>query len=317
MTTAQKYFMVVVQEQSLARAAERLLLSQQNLGNHISRLEAEYGRLFYRRPQFALTPAGEALYQTLQQIRVLERGLDQTMRELKQDQHGTLRLGIFASRARAILPQVLANYRQKFPHVRLELFLQDTDTSLAMLRDGELDLFLGIDPPVTPEFVYIPLLKESIYMVAPPQMLEEQGVSVEGGMIARETLPRFRYLLNPPISHLRQKIDAFLQKNGLCLHEAMRVGDFELQLMLCAQGEGACFCAQMMLPRLRQINLDLPPERELWALRVEGLTQTNEVSLVIHRLTSHTGVLDGFVQAIQAVLCQGEEGLAGQEETPE
>lgn len=58
MTTAQQYFLTVVQQQSVARAAEQLYLSQQNLSNHIKRLEQQYGVLFVRKPKFELTLAG-------------------------------------------------------------------------------------------------------------------------------------------------------------------------------------------------------------------------------------------------------------------
>lgn len=302
MTTAQEYFMAVVREKSISRAAEKLYLTQQNMSNHIRRLEEEYGVLFHRKPKFELTPAGEALYHTLQQIQVLERGLDTRIRELKQEQSGTLRLGIHPSRARVILPQVLCEYREQFPHVRVELFLQETETNRQMLRNGQLDLFLGVDPPAMSEFEYIPLQKEPIYFVSTLSQLREQCVFPENNTIPMEALPRFRYLLNPPISHLRQKINDFLKKNGLAVQEAMRIGDFELQLMLCAQGEGVCFCTQMMLPKIHQLNLDLPLEQELHAFQVEGLAATNEISLVLHRLGYRSNILNGFIAAFQNVL---------------
>ncbi|MFR5713179.1 MAG: LysR family transcriptional regulator [Clostridium sp.] len=46
MNTAEEYFMAVVREKSIARAAEKLYLSQQNLSNSIKRLEQRYGVLF-------------------------------------------------------------------------------------------------------------------------------------------------------------------------------------------------------------------------------------------------------------------------------
>lgn len=65
MNTAEEYFMAVVREKSIARAAEKLYLSQQNLSNSIKRLEQRYGVLFWRKPHFCLTAEGEALYRTL------------------------------------------------------------------------------------------------------------------------------------------------------------------------------------------------------------------------------------------------------------
>lgn len=75
MNISMQYFMLVVEMQSISKAAERLFVTQQNLSNHIKRLEQQYGVLFTRKPKFMLTPSGEALYETLKQIRVLESNL--------------------------------------------------------------------------------------------------------------------------------------------------------------------------------------------------------------------------------------------------
>ena len=74
MNTSFEYFMAVVEEESISRAAQKLFLSPQNLNNHIHRLEKAYGTLFIRKPQFQLTPVGQMLYQTLQQIAVQDSG---------------------------------------------------------------------------------------------------------------------------------------------------------------------------------------------------------------------------------------------------
>ena len=125
MTTSQEYFMTVVSCEGVARAAEKLFISQQNLSNHIKRLESRYGMLFVRKPRFELTLAGEALYETLQQIRVLEQGLDTRLAEIQANREGILRFGIHSVRARMILPGAMAAYREVYPNVQVRLFLQN------------------------------------------------------------------------------------------------------------------------------------------------------------------------------------------------
>ena len=58
MNISLEYFLAVAEEESISRAAERVMVSQQDMSNHIRRLEKQYGLLFERRPRFALTPAG-------------------------------------------------------------------------------------------------------------------------------------------------------------------------------------------------------------------------------------------------------------------
>ena len=77
MNIGMEYFLLVAQEQSISRAAERAMVSQQDMSNHIRRLEKQYGRLFDRRPKFALTPAGKAVLDTYLQVRLLEQSLEE------------------------------------------------------------------------------------------------------------------------------------------------------------------------------------------------------------------------------------------------
>ena len=72
MNISLEYFLAVAEEESISRAAERVMVSQQDMSNHIRRLEKQYGLLFERRPRFALTPAGEAVLATYRQVRLLE-----------------------------------------------------------------------------------------------------------------------------------------------------------------------------------------------------------------------------------------------------
>ena len=58
-----EYFLTVVREKGISRAADKLFITQSSLSQHIAKLEADLGvRLFDRRQTpIALTPAG-ALY---------------------------------------------------------------------------------------------------------------------------------------------------------------------------------------------------------------------------------------------------------------
>lgn len=58
-----EYFLTLAEEKNITHAAKRLYVSQQCLSAYLKELEEEYGvQLFYRKPQFMLTPAGETFY---------------------------------------------------------------------------------------------------------------------------------------------------------------------------------------------------------------------------------------------------------------
>ncbi len=302
MLNTEEYFLVVVQEKSIAKAAEKLFMSQQNLSNHIARLEKKYGKLFLRRPKFSLTPVGTALYRTLQQIRVLEQGLQNQITEWQKTPYGIIRFGIHSARARVLFPGILARYRKQYPQVSIQLFLQDTIDNEAMLQNGELDMFLGIDTRQNPNFHQMHLLQEPICLIANAEVLQAAGITLQNGEIALKDLTKLPFLLSPSISNFRQKIDHFLTAHQISLTERMTIGDFEIQLLLAAQSEGACFCAGSFFPKLRQINQPLPPGKKLQILPVKGMDLTSDISLVRHRLAFPSQIVKGLIQAIKEEL---------------
>ena len=57
------YFVELARELHVTNTAQKLYISQQNLSQHIQRLEQYYGvSLFHRKPKLALTYEGEQLY---------------------------------------------------------------------------------------------------------------------------------------------------------------------------------------------------------------------------------------------------------------
>lgn len=61
--TSLRYFVALARNLHFTKTAQELYISQQNLSQHINKLETHYRTpLFYRKPKLQLTPAGKALY---------------------------------------------------------------------------------------------------------------------------------------------------------------------------------------------------------------------------------------------------------------
>lgn len=305
MTTSLQYFMLIAKEQSIIRAAEQLYISPQNLSNHMKRLEKEYGTLFIRYPHFCLTPAGEALYQTLQQISILEQGLHSKLKEIEEETLGQLNIGIHPTRARILLPRILKNFLADFPGVYVNFHYQNMITNEKMLRNGEIDAFFGVDVPFAPEFKIIPLENEPIYFVASTNILKSRGVKPEGGVIFPKALTAFPFLLSPNDSRIRKNINMFCDNAGISLSESVTISDYELQLILASQDLGVCFSPKTVLTKMRELNHIMPPDNQLEAFRVNGLDVTNTLSIVVHKLAFLTKPLNGFIQAFQEEFQKG------------
>jgi LysR family transcriptional regulator, pca operon transcriptional activator len=135
----------VAQERHLARAAERLALSQPAISKTLVELEALAGsRLVERGRRGArLTAAGQELL--THALRVLEAVGDagQSVAAGGQEGGARLRLGALPSVAPAWLPRGLAAFGQARPDVQVSLSTAPNAQLLADVRAGHLDVVLG------------------------------------------------------------------------------------------------------------------------------------------------------------------------------
>ena len=84
-----EYFLTLAEEKNITHAAKRLYVSQQCLSAYLKELEEEYGvQLFYRKPQFMLTPAGETFYRAAQQMQLLNKDVKSQLQNRAYDSQG-------------------------------------------------------------------------------------------------------------------------------------------------------------------------------------------------------------------------------------
>ncbi|WP_431127671.1 LysR substrate-binding domain-containing protein [Variovorax paradoxus] len=139
----------VAQERHLARAAERLSLSQPAVSKTLSELEAIVGARLVERSKAGrrgvqgLAPAGEQLL--AHALRVLE-ALDASAEAVAPASGGRierLRIGALPSVGPALLPMALARFREHWPSVQVVVKSAANPVLLDELRAGELDMVVG------------------------------------------------------------------------------------------------------------------------------------------------------------------------------
>lgn len=303
------YFLVVAEELSISRAAEKLFVTQQCISSHIKKLEQTYhAELFIRRPVFQLTPEGKALRRSLLRQRILENALTDELNELKEQRINRIRLGIHNTRASLLLPGVIRDFQQDFPDVLIEIHQGNTSTFESMLLNGDLDIFLATDTAELPEFRCTFLQKEPIFLASSVSFLKEHGMesSIVSHTIQPSKLSRFSFISGPKDSYLQSKIDSWLANQKISIQKKIIVGTYHIQLMLAAQNAGACFCPQMFLQMVQELNRSIPKADRLIPITVDGFDLSTRLSIITHRDAYQSAVLQRFSvifqQAISAAL---------------
>lgn len=144
-----EYFLCLVQEGNVTRAARRLNIVQPALSMQIAKLETLFGKkLFYRSAHgVALTPAGEKLAE-------LASGLVQNVENLKQEMDrldgtisGRVSIGMITSAAQSTLAASSAKIAARYPNIQLLVCEGYTDTLLDWVGAGQLDIAIINMPP--------------------------------------------------------------------------------------------------------------------------------------------------------------------------
>ena len=165
------YFDAVVRHGGFSRAAERLRVAQPAVSAQIKQLETELGTTLLQRTtrRVTLTEAGEVFLararQALEQLDRARADLD----ELSTVQRGRVRIGATLILGSLDLPSALAQFRRRYPGVRLALQTGLIAELLGTLHAGEVDLVLGpVHTGLPAHFLADTLVDESLVLVTAP-----------------------------------------------------------------------------------------------------------------------------------------------------
>jgi DNA-binding transcriptional LysR family regulator len=135
-----KTFITVAETLSFTRAAELLQLSQPTVSQHVRKLETAAGRILIARDtrDVRLSDNGDAM---LGFARTILAAHDEASAYFTGSaMRGRLRFGSADDLALTQLPQILRDFRQLYPHINLELTVNQSGFLSRRLKSGQLDL---------------------------------------------------------------------------------------------------------------------------------------------------------------------------------
>ena len=170
-----EYFIALAEEENISRAAEKLFISHQCLSKYLKNLEESYHVMFFdRTPKLKLTPAGQAMLETLRQVQFLERNLDSQLQDIRNAQKGTVRLGITEGRYSLLIPDLLTQFRHMYPDVLLDVHYSDSHQLSEQVLKNELDLAIMNRSDFNhSQLEFRTLLEENLFLVISDNMLDE------------------------------------------------------------------------------------------------------------------------------------------------
>lgn len=150
-----QYFLTIVREENISRAAEVLHITQPTLSRQMSQLEEELGvQLFIRGRHLALTDAGVMLRRRAEEVTILMDKIESEFEE-KSEVGGVISIGSGGLLAMQSLTPVMESFRQKYPKVQYQLYTNSAEYVKERLDQGLLDFGFLLEPIDVTKFDYI------------------------------------------------------------------------------------------------------------------------------------------------------------------
>jgi len=231
-----RYFLAVVDEGSVTRAAERLRVAQPSLSQALRAFESELGvQLFHRVGRgLRLSTAGDALVGPARQIlRAIEEARHAITGVLEL-QSGTLEIAALATLAVDPMADMIGRYRARYPGVEVRVLEPESaDQVSAQVREGACELGAAHLPLPRDQLISHPLGKQELQFVLPPDTPAD-----ERPLGARE-LARTPLVVSPPGTSTRMLLEQALAAVGVTPRIAVQTAAREAIIPLVLAGAGA------------------------------------------------------------------------------
>ena len=265
-------FHAVAKHLSFTKAADALFMTQPAVTFQIRQLEEHFNtRLFDRaHGRITLTPAGAMALDYAERILGLSSELDTRLKELSGEVSGPLLIGASTTIAEFLLPQVLGEFKSRYPAVVPRLFVANSEAVQGRIVERTLDLGFIEGESHLPSLVTDVCCDDELRVVCAPSHPLARLNSV-----APKALMEHAYVSREPGSGTREVIDHYLAKAGVSpdsLQVVMELGSPEALKGLVATGLGfaimsrAIAALEVKLGRLVQVPLAPPLIRHLSAV---------------------------------------------------
>ena len=179
-----EYFLTVVREENISRAAEVLHVTQPTLSRQMKELEEElHTTLFLRGKRLTLTDSGVMLRRRAEEVVSLMQKIESEFQE-QEELSGVISVGSGGLMASMIRPDLVAHFRERYPLVSFELITGNGDHIKEKLEHGLLDFGFLMEPIDIEKFDYLRLPTKEVWGV----LLPADHPLAEGSAIDRKQL---------------------------------------------------------------------------------------------------------------------------------
>lgn len=261
-------FLLAAEHGSFRRAAEESNRSPSAVSMQIRDLEAQVGMsLFIRTPQRAnLTSEGRVLYEQVSHAMAeVQAGLAR-LSEVAAQRRGHVRIACAPTLASTRLGRILATFKLRYPRSLVDLKETSPNGALALLREQEVELYIGPEVPGLSDFQFEPILEDHLVACIPADFDE----GAQRFMLSE--VARFPLILLDRQTAIRAQIDRLAADQDISLNLQYEVQNAYTAIALASAGLGVALVPEIAVPMM--------PTAEFRVVRISDPGSTRAVGIL-------------------------------------
>lgn len=283
-----KVFLAVANEKSFSRAAEKMLRTQPAISLAVQRLETELGEKLIDRSakELLLTDSGRIVLEYARRFENLERELETSLRELRDNSAGRLTIGANESTSLYLLKHI-QNYRRIYPKVKVQLRRSLSSRIPSELVDGDLELGMLSFDPGDDRLIASVIYTDHLAFVVSPKHRFASRESVTISELGMET-----FIAHNVSSPYRDAVLREFQRNKVPLNMDVEMPTIEMIRRMVQRNEGVAFLPRMCVEQ----EIEQGTLREV---RVEELAVERRIRLVYPARRALSHAAKAFLELVQ------------------
>jgi DNA-binding transcriptional LysR family regulator len=160
-------FVEIAKQGSFSRAGQKLFRSQPAVSAQIRQLEQEYGQKLFDRvgKSVQLTAAGDVLLEYAGKLLTLRNESLRAVADQASTPRGTLAVGANEATCLYVLPDIFAQYNQRYPHVQISIYRNFSHKVIEKIEDGTVDVGIVTMPVKSPSLRVHSIFRDRIMLM--------------------------------------------------------------------------------------------------------------------------------------------------------